>query len=395
MYRFCFYPHPSSANHGCEAIAVSSYNILKKYMPSSACTLMVKYPKGSDRRGSELAYSLFDEELTFAMPALQRFSAGWIKNILYRAAGHDKSIELLCKKTKKELASLIETNDVFVSIGGDNYCYGRPGAFYAMNRVIHEGGKKSMLWGCSVEPSAITAEMVSDLKNYNTIVTRESLSFEALLKKGLKNVKLYPDPAFTLKPVFCEKIRDNTVGINISPMILNYAGQKREIAFNAYRRLIVYIIDKTDFNIAFIPHVTACTTDDRAVLKRLYDETGANSRITVYGDMDCQRLKCLISRCRFFIGARTHATIAAYSSCVPTLVCGYSVKAKGISTDLFGTYKNYVVPVQDIDNEEALSEAFRWLADNEEPIRRTLIEIMPDYIRKAWQAGEEFANVTK
>ena len=109
--------------------------------------------------------------------------------------------------------------------------------------------------------------------------------------------------------------------------------------------------------------------------------------------MDCQRIKHLISQCRFFIGARTHATIAAYSSCVPTLVCGYSVKAKGIATDLFGTYDNYVVPVQKIDDEKALVSSFKWIAENEEQIRHRLVQIMPEYIQRAWQAGEEFVNV--
>ena len=49
--------------------------------------------------------------------------------------------------------------------------------------------------------------------------------------------------------------------------------------------------------------------------------------------------KGYIARMRFFIGARTHATIAAYSNCVPTLVLGYSVKSKGIAKDLFGEEK--------------------------------------------------------
>lgn len=56
-----------------------------------------------------------------------------------------------------------------------------------------------------------------------------------------------------------------------------------------------------------------------------------------------------------FIGARTHATIAAYSSLVPTLVVGYSVKARGIARDLFGTEKNYVLPVQLLRKEEDLT----------------------------------------
>ena len=392
MYKFCFYPHPSSANHGCEAIAISTYHILKKYLPLSRCTLLTKYPKGSERRGGELAYSLFENELNFPMPSINRYSLKWMKNLLFRIMGRDKTVSILSEEIKRR-DDIICANDVFVSIGGDNYCYGRPASFYAMNRTVRENGKKSMLWGCSVEPSAITDEMLSDLRRYNMIVVRESLTYNALKEHGLTNIRLYPDPAFTLEPVSGVKIKENTVGINMSPMILDYADEKGKTVTDAYRQLIKYILRETDFNVALIPHVTANTTDDRTVLKLLNDEFKNDARITLYDDMDCQRIKHLISQCRFFIGARTHATIAAYSSCVPTLVCGYSVKAKGIATDLFGTYDNYVVPVQKIDDEKALVSSFKWIAENEEQIRHRLVQIMPEYIQRAWQAGEEFVNV--
>ena len=66
-------------------------------------------------------------------------------------------------------------------------------------------------------------------------------------------------------------------------------------------------------------------------------------------------LKGYIARCRFFVGARTHATIAAYSSCVPTLVLGYSVKSRGIARDLFGNEENYVLPVQSLQEPDELT----------------------------------------
>ena len=92
-------------------------------------------------------------------------------------------------------------------------------------------------------------------------------------------------------------------------------------------------------------------------------------------DHTCEELKGYIARCRMFIGARTHATIAAYSSLVPTLVVGYSVKARGIARDLFGTEKNYVLPVQLLRKEEA--------------IRSQLAAKMPAYKEAAMQTGKE------
>ena len=88
------------------------------------------------------------------------------------------------------------------------------------------------------------------------------------------------------------------------------------------------------------------------------------------------------------MGARTHSTIAAYSTCIPTLVVGYSVKARGIAKDLFGTDENYVLPVQDLKETTDLWNAFQWVYQRKDDIRNHLQEIMPDYIERAKSAGE-------
>ena len=59
-----------------------------------------------------------------------------------------------------------------------------------------------------------------------------------------------------------------------------------------------------------------------------------------------------------FVGCRTHSTIAAYSTCVPTLVVGYSIKSRGIAKDLFGDYKDLVIPIEDLENGVDLVEKF-------------------------------------
>lgn len=81
--------------------------------------------------------------------------------------------------------------------------------------------------------------------------------------------------------------------------------------------------------------------------------------------------------------------------CVPTLVCGYSVKAKGIAADLFGDYHNYVLPVQEIKSEQDLTDAFIGLLENQDSIRRHLVNIMPGYIESAHEAGRVFLDVSK
>ena len=105
-------------------------------------------------------------------------------------------------------------------------------------------------------------------------------------------------------------------------------------------------------------------------------------------DGNCMELKGYIARCRFFVGARTHATIAAYSSCVPTLVVGYSVKSKGIALDLYGTYDKYVLPVQNLTNEDELVNNFKWMLETEKEHKEILSNKIPEYKKLAMKASE-------
>lgn len=106
-------------------------------------------------------------------------------------------------------------------------------------------------------------------------------------------------------------------------------------------------------------------------------------------------LKYIISQCSFFVGARTHATIAAYSSCVPTLVVGYSVKARGIARDLFGTEDGYVLPVQSLNESGQLTQTFRELYEKRMSVESHLQKIVPDYCARAGAAVNAIKELIK
>lgn len=75
------------------------------------------------------------------------------------------------------------------------------------------------------------------------------------------------------------------------------------------------------------------------------------------------------------------------------MVIGYSVKAKGIAKDIFGTYENYVLPVQSLSNKDDLINSFEWMKDNEDDIRNHLNEFMPEYKEKALQGKVEIEKL--
>ena len=227
-----------------------------------------------------------------------------------------------------------------------------------------------------------------NLEKFDLITARETLSYE-ILKQINPNTVLVADPAFLLGktelPLPDGFTEGNTVGINVSPLIMNYGDGG--IIMDNYMALMEYILTNTDMNICLIPHVTWENNDDRVPIAALYGHFRETGRVCCIEDHNCMELKGYIARCRFFIGARTHATIAAYSTGVPTLVVGYSIKSRGIAQDLFGTDKNFVLPVQNLQTQGELVEAFRWLVQEENCIRQKLTEIMPGYKEKARSAG--------
>ncbi len=93
--------------------------------------------------------------------------------------------------------------------------------------------------------------------------------------------------------------------------------------------------------------------------------------------------------------ARTHASIAAYSTGVPTLVVGYSLKAKGIAKDLFGSYEDYVMPVQELKSQEDLWNKFQFIVENETQIKQELINKTEQYIKNLQKAAEVVTELQK
>ena len=274
--------------------------------------------------------------------------------------------------------------DLAIAIGGDNYCYkGFAEQFGVLNDMFASHKVRCILWGCSIDPHRIDKHLIEYLSKYQLITARESITYKALKESGIKNLYLIPDTAFKLKKIERELPEGfsptNTVGINLSPLISGYESNKG-ITFSNYEHLIAFILQHTDLNIALIPHVVWSHNDDRTTLNRLYQQYKSSDRIILLEDCNAMELKGYISRCRFLIAARTHASIAGYSTGVPTLVVGYSVKAVGIASDLFGTAKNYVLPVNALSREEELTEAFSWLMKQEENIRNHYSQHLNNYI---------------
>tara|TARA_B100002049_G_C16028400_1_gene353454 strand:- start:563 stop:1072 length:510 start_codon:yes stop_codon:yes gene_type:complete len=127
-----------------------------------------------------------------------------------------------------------------------------------------------------------------------------------------------------------------------------------------------------DMSVLLIPHVVPLNGDSknndadymRPVLDSLSD---LGSRVRMMDSaLNAAQIKQVISQCRFFIGARTHATIAALSSIVPTVSIAYSIKAKGINQDLFG-HQDAVIESAEV-SQTSLLAGLEWLHTHEQEL---------------------------
>lgn len=378
------YMHTGSGNHGCEAIIKTTAKLLNG--PNNIVLWSLSKKEDIKYGVDKIVEEIIESE------QIQKFSLSYFEALIKRVILKRKeaNLDIFIKRLFK--------NNVAISVGGDNYCYkwsAEQGI--RLDRIIRKYCNKSVLWGCSIDSAVITEEMKDDLKAFDLITAREGITYKCLKKINSNTVQI-ADSAFLLE----KKIKElpanfkekNTVGINISPMVMDF-GKNSNIVLENYEKLIQFILEKTEMNICLIPHVIWTYTNDLIPLKKLFQKYENSGRVSLIQDGTCEELKGYISKCRFFVGARTHATIAAYSTYVPTLVVGYSVKSQGIAEDLFDSYENYVLPVQNIEKTEDLLNGFLWIIEHELEIKERLERVIPNYILRAEKAQEYLEKLLK
>ena len=393
MKKVMLYQHAGSYNHGCEALAYTISSEIAGVSPESEIYLC-SHDSNEDR---EFSFP-YIKDIVENRRWLRRWTLPWF---FYQVDKRTLNCKWLQEKIEidKPCIKLAKDMDVCVAIGGDNYCYNKGKLYWPTERIIKKMGKRMMLWGCSVEPDELPGELSEHLSLFDAITVRESISYEAFVKCGLGDkAHLVADPAFLLEPedvVLPEGFKaGEMVGINLSPMILNYTTERDKVVESVYA-LIDHILATTEMNVLLVPHVRLPITDDMDTLGPIYEKYRDTGRVMVLDDvkLSCRQLKGYISKCRFFIGARTHSIIAAYSTCVPALALGYSVKAKGIARDIFGSEENLVLPVQTFNDPEATVRGFDYLVENEAEIKDRLVSIMPEYKENAKKSADVFERL--
>lgn len=249
----------------------------------------------------------------------------------------------------------IDSETVCVGMGGDNYCYPNWHRQSVFHRTAKKRGAKSILWGCSIQPEQINGHMKRILSEHDHIYAREGLTASALRRQGIKQVTQIKDPAFSLQPEpvpLPTQFGKHTAALNLSPLAL----RRSEQLLHYFAETVHWLLTHMDA-LLMVPHVTMPMDNDRQALESLEQllSPAERSRICWAGDdLNAAQRKYLISCCDLLICCRTHASIAGYSTGVPTIVVGYSVKSEGIGMDI--GMKHWTVPIENSNSLMNLAE---------------------------------------
>lgn len=381
--KYFLFNHVGSFNHGCEAIVRGTVNIISNADPEAEFVLSSFKPE-TDKDITDVEKRQFTvRQLTF----FEKLISAFYVKVLH-------SEEYALKKMYSEVTTQAQDCDICLSVGGDTYCYGDNHGIQVLTRELKKSGKKVVLWGASIGEEDLTEEKLHSLNDFDAIFTRESITYD-LLKNKNANEKIFlnPDPAFCMERDGVETIdgfsKENTLGLNVSPLVEGYNPEITKVTSD----FIEYILENTTLKILLVPHVIEKGNNDYEYMRKFYDEFKESERIKILPpDLNAKQYKGYIASTRFFIGARTHATIAAYSSGVPTAVLGYSVKSRGLAKDLFGEEK-FVLNSRNLMDVQPLISTFNSLVENEKEIRETLMKKIPLYLRKAMQMGDELTKL--
>ena len=401
--RFLFVGNGPYLNRGCEAIVRGTMEILRREFGADIrATAGVYAPQHvvRDQRAAETDAAVD----TFCLDGMgPRWSRAWWEMQANKRLATDFAAQ------HRPLSGRLAGQQVALELGGDNYSLyhgdGKPERFMAMDRFLQRRGVPVVLWGASVGPfdadPVFAPVMFEHLRGLAGIFVRETESLEYLRNNGVaENVHLVADPAFVMKPVELPAAKigfdfpAGPVGINLSPMVAFYRGTHAS-AVNLKEWLdqcvsLVKAAATLGRPILLVPHVGSehPGNDDFSLLESVHQAVASEVNVPVHRlprGLGAAELKWAIARCAVFAGARTHSTIAALSSCVPTFSIAYSLKARGINRDVYGNL-DYCINVADL-TPAIFGERLKDLLEKETPIRDRLRDIIPDFQAKAFSAG--------
>lgn len=375
----------SPENGGCEAITKGTIEILKQSFGDNVVVTDAFFDYSNK-------YKRNDKLHIWPVRYPRRWTLSWCYLNLLLKFCPSLVGNFLYKSHRKE----IEKSDVVLSLGGDNYSldYGIPVRFIEMGRYVKKHHSAFVIWGASIGPFVSGSNFEKLIAtHFNTdidlIFVREEETVKYLASIGVnKNVSLFADPAFMMQPEECSnkigfELPGKYICINFSDLMAVYVTDgNMEEWLKICAETIDSLAEEASLPMVFIPHVKS----DYEFMQQIYPLL-KNKESVLLADkkLNASQMKWVISKSVCNIACRTHSTIASFSTSVPTISLGYSIKSKGLNLQMYGN-EDFLVYKKDI-NAQRIIDVYKNIMKQETQVRQALKERNIVIKQEALKAG--------
>ena len=329
-----------NGNRGCVALSVSTMYLVDKILSKKNIPHTFYLPQSGYAQQNIHTIKVGDETIKFvSLPDITPLDFKHrLKNLLKKD----------CVQTK----DIYKNADFILDIGqGDSFAdiYGkrRFDWIFSQYRLGMKYHKPYCILPQTIGPfkdSKIREQAKRGIEYASYVMVRDKQSYD-YVKELLpeKEVTEIIDVAFFMP--FKRKTFDKShvhVGLNISALLW-YGGYTRDNLFglktdyqSLVRDIIKYFLAQDGITLHLIPHVVGAdrgVENDYAVSFDLCEEFNTPNLVLSPLFLDPISAKNYIAGMDFFMGARMHSTIAAFSSGVPVVPMAYSRKFNGLFSD--------------------------------------------------------------
>ena len=350
----------NNGNRGCVALSVSSMYIIDKILSQAGIKYKLYLPDSQHSECKSHIISINGRDIEY-------YSIQYNKGLSLK---DDAKIKIKGLLANKNYNKVFKDADFILDIGqGDSFAdiYGEL-RFKLIDR-IHIIARKYHKPYCLLpqtigpfENVRIREKAIKSIEKTSLCMARDKQSYDYVLENvpQQKNVSEYIDVAFFLPYETISQDKNYIhVGINISALLW-HGGYTRNNQFglkcdyqSLVRQLIDYFLNQDNVKVHLVPHVVGAERDienDYAVsydLWREYDNPNLVLAPLALGPIE---IKSYIAGLDFFMGARMHATIGAFSAGVPVVPMAYSRKFNGLFLDTLSY--NHMVDMKTLDNDD-------------------------------------------
>lgn len=352
-----------NGNRGCVALSVSAMALIDELIEKQSCDYVFYLPNSGYNDGQE-------HEIHFKDKIIKYYDIGYPFGI-----NLTNTLQNWCKMfLKNDFRSFrfFDNADYILDLGqGDSFAdiYGEL-RFKLIDRIhwiARKYHKPYCLLPQTIGPfknERIRKKAIKSIEKARLCMARDKQSYDYVLENvpQQKNVSEYIDVAFFLPYETISQDKNYIhVGINISALLW-HGGYTRNNQFglkceyqSLVEQLINHFLNQPNVKVHLIPHVVGSERsieNDYAVSYDLWREYNNANLILAPLALGPIEIKSYIAGMDFFMGARMHATIGAFSAGVPVVPMAYSRKFNGLFIDTLSYH--HIADMKTMDNDDII-----------------------------------------